>query len=433
MKLFWGIRSDIFIASIWLVFWPLVCYGEGPVERPEPLVSRGNSTEGGSSDATMVFREASKCVVTIEVATGEGKAQGSGVNFLNGLDSETLKANGTFVVSNAHVLKDAKRASVLHGGKRYEAVVDYLDDDSDLAILLIDGVALPVCKPYSGNEVEVGERVFAIGSPLGLENSMAEGIISGKRELNGILYLQTTAPISHGSSGGALFDAKVRFIGVTTFKVVGGENLNFAVDAGRVNVVHDAHSSAGFVPYMLKDQLSPGEIASLNSSAFTKWLLQNHAENGKTLDTEIVRVWQDAARRSDREKDPKRREAIGEEMNKALLQIAMRFLSERSPSGSPTAQDDPKRALLVCSVAGAQGQYAHDESLELNYEDRMVNRRPATFTDSEVKWTETRGKMDFYGVLNRYSGSIVIYRQDSSKGRSPLFFGKCREAKERKF
>ena len=76
----------------------------------------------------------------------------------------------------------------------------------------------------------VGERVFAIGSPLGLERSVTEGIVSTKtRQLQGELYLQTTAQINPGNSGGPLFNLRGEVVGVTNMKITSGEGLGFAI------------------------------------------------------------------------------------------------------------------------------------------------------------------------------------------------------------
>jgi hypothetical protein len=77
----------------------------------------------------------------------------------------------------------------------------------------------------------VGERVFTIGSPEGLERSLGEGLISGLREGYGSSYVQTTAPISHGSSGGGLFDKYGNLVGITTLSFTTGQQLNFAIAA----------------------------------------------------------------------------------------------------------------------------------------------------------------------------------------------------------
>lgn len=165
--------------------------------------------------------------MVVEAYSPSGKIQGSGVAFLHGYNPADLRPNMTpddirdlrpyitYVATNAHVVKNSTRFSVLQKGKSYVAVVEYADDDLDLAILHLDGIALAISTPDKGSQVDVGEKVFAIGSPLGLENSITEGIISGKRKQNGVLLLQTTAPISKGSSGGGLFDSKARFIGQT--------------------------------------------------------------------------------------------------------------------------------------------------------------------------------------------------------------------------
>lgn len=81
---------------------------------------------------------------------------------------------------------------------------------------------------------DIGDRVYAIGSPGGLTNSLSEGLISGLRQSGNVKLIQTTAAISPGSSGGGLFNRAGQLIGITTFKLARGENLNFAVDIAHV-------------------------------------------------------------------------------------------------------------------------------------------------------------------------------------------------------
>src|SRR5262249_22453606 len=81
----------------------------------------------------------------------------------------------------------------------------------------------------------VGERVFAIGSPLGLERTVTEGILSTKtRQMQGGLYLQTTAQINPGNSGGPLFNLRGEVIGVTNMKPAFGEGIGLAIPVGAV-------------------------------------------------------------------------------------------------------------------------------------------------------------------------------------------------------
>ena len=82
-------------------------------------------------------------------------------------------------------------------------------------------------RPY--DDIKVGERAVTIGTPQGLELTVAEGIVSSKRSQNDSKLIQTSAPISQGSSGGGLFDAQGQLLGITTFYFKAGQNLNFAV------------------------------------------------------------------------------------------------------------------------------------------------------------------------------------------------------------
>ena len=84
-------------------------------------------------------------------------------------------------------------------------------------------------RPYA--DVKVGERVFTVGAPQGLELSLADGMISSKRTSDNWRYFQTSAPISKGSSGGGLFDAQGNLVGITTFMLKDSQNLNFAIAA----------------------------------------------------------------------------------------------------------------------------------------------------------------------------------------------------------
>jgi hypothetical protein len=83
----------------------------------------------------------------------------------------------------------------------------------------------------STGKLRVGQRVYAIGAPEGLELTLTEGLISSLRDFEGSQYIQTSAAISQGSSGGGLFDTEGRLIGITAFFIAEGQNLNFALPA----------------------------------------------------------------------------------------------------------------------------------------------------------------------------------------------------------
>jgi serine protease Do len=103
----------------------------------------------------------------------------------------------------------------------------------DMALLKIEDKDVPKFKYVllgSSDATSVGERVFAVGSPLGLERTVTEGILSTKtREMQGELYLQTTAQINPGNSGGPLFNLSGEVIGITNMKITFGEGLGFAI------------------------------------------------------------------------------------------------------------------------------------------------------------------------------------------------------------
>ena len=82
---------------------------------------------------------------------------------------------------------------------------------------------------------------MTIGSPRGLMNTVSDGIVSGIRQFDTTSYLQISAPISPGNSGGALLNMKGELLGLTTFKVTESENLNFAISADEVKALIDAN------------------------------------------------------------------------------------------------------------------------------------------------------------------------------------------------
>jgi S1-C subfamily serine protease len=102
---------------------------------------------------------------------------------------------------------------------------------ADRCVLRTDEKLAAWVRVRSFESVAVGERAYSIGTPIGLELTLGEGVVSSKRTPEDRRYIQTSAPISPGSSGGGLFDAQGNLLGITTFHVVGAQNLNFAIAA----------------------------------------------------------------------------------------------------------------------------------------------------------------------------------------------------------
>jgi len=164
-----------------------------------------------------------------------------------GLGSGFILNEDGSLITNFHVIEGETQISVevyhqTDGNldrKTYRQVrILAINKFADLALLRIEDDGAPKFKtvPVGDSEqLAVGERVFAIGSPLGLERTVTEGILSTKtRLIDGGLYLQTNAQINPGNSGGPLFNLRGEVIGVTNMKLVYGEGLGFAIPADTI-------------------------------------------------------------------------------------------------------------------------------------------------------------------------------------------------------
>jgi S1-C subfamily serine protease len=135
------------------------------------------------------------------------------------------------LLTNCHVVGDMPEVKIVRAKAELPAKVISRYADADRCVLRTETKLAKwvTVRPY--DDIKVGERAITIGTPQGLELTAAEGIVSSKRVFNQSRVIQTSAPISQGSSGGGLFDARGHLLGITTFYVRGGQNLNFAVAA----------------------------------------------------------------------------------------------------------------------------------------------------------------------------------------------------------
>ncbi|HUC85401.1 MAG TPA: trypsin-like peptidase domain-containing protein [Candidatus Acidoferrales bacterium] len=159
-----------------------------------------------------------------------------------GLGSGFFINEDGYLITNFHVIEGETEISVevYHQGNNeldrdtYKQVkIVAINKFHDLALLKIDDKGAPKFKSVvlgSADALSVGDGVFAIGSPLGLERTVTQGILSTKtRQLEGELYLQTSAQINPGNSGGPLFNLAGEVVGVTNMKITFGEGLGFAI------------------------------------------------------------------------------------------------------------------------------------------------------------------------------------------------------------
>jgi serine protease Do len=169
-----------------------------------------------------------------------------------GLGSGFIINEDGFLVTNFHVIEGETQISVevYHqkngqlDRKTYQDVrIVAINKFGDMALLKIDDKDAPKFSRVllgDSETLSVGESVFAIGSPLGLERTVTQGIVSTKtRPMQGELYLQTTAQINPGNSGGPLFNLRGEVVGITNMKVVSGEGLGFAIPINAVKFFLD--------------------------------------------------------------------------------------------------------------------------------------------------------------------------------------------------
>ena len=160
----------------------------------------------------------------------------------SGLGSGFIINEDGFLITNFHVIEGETQISVevyhqksgQFERKSYKEVkIVAMNKFEDMALLKIDDKNIPKFSRVlvgDSDALSVGERVFAIGSPLGLERTVTEGILSTKaRQIQGELYLQTTTQINPGNSGGPLFNMRGEVIGITNMKMTFGEGLGFAI------------------------------------------------------------------------------------------------------------------------------------------------------------------------------------------------------------
>jgi serine protease Do len=136
------------------------------------------------------------------------------------------------IATNLHVIASGRSATVVlpDGREFHDVAVMAADAERDLAVIRVGVTGLPPLRLGDSRKVKAGEAVVAIGHPLGLGNTVSNGLISAVRELGPQLtLLQISAPIAPGSSGGPLFNDRGEVIGIATLYATEGQNLNFGV------------------------------------------------------------------------------------------------------------------------------------------------------------------------------------------------------------
>jgi tetratricopeptide (TPR) repeat protein len=181
-----------------------------------------------------VFDKVKDSVVVVKTLDTQGKvkAQGSGVILSPGR-----------VATNCHVVEGGASYRVGRGKELLPATLYAEDSDKDICLLDAMGIQGKPAQLGKAAGLKVGDPVYAVGAPQGLELSLSGGMVAQLRGGPSPL-IQTTAAISPGSSGGGLFDAEGRLVGLTTFYVQGGQNLNFAMPVEWIGEVKPGRAPA---------------------------------------------------------------------------------------------------------------------------------------------------------------------------------------------
>jgi serine protease Do len=198
--------------------------------RPETGDKNTPAIEVNNTSGLSSLYEMCKIGVFLVFSTNDGQSGAQGSGFFISADGIGISNQHVFDGFNNHYIK-------IHDGTTYEVIQIIRSSDSDdldYVLFRVDteGSRVPFV-PIATALSAVGESVFAIGNPKGLEHTLSTGIVSSYREDNKLI--QTTTEITNGSSGGPLFNMRGEVIGITT-SGVGEANLNFAVNIQKVNL-----------------------------------------------------------------------------------------------------------------------------------------------------------------------------------------------------
>lgn len=190
-----------------------------------------------------VYKKCSKSVVGIVVVkqgfdffygTVKNKGQGSGV---------VVSSDG-YILTNAHVVDgaDDMQVSFIDNSEKYfKAKLIGKDKNNDLAVIKVEREGLTPAV-FGSSQLSVGQKVYAIGNPYGLESTMTSGEISSlNRQINDdeTKYIQTTAAINPGNSGGGMFDEYGKLVGIPSAKLAQADNIGFAIPSNTAKDVAD--------------------------------------------------------------------------------------------------------------------------------------------------------------------------------------------------
>lgn len=210
-----------------------------------------DNTAGGILTSQQIAEKCSPAVFYVDIYAFNGEIAGSGSGFF--ISSDGLAITNFHVAANSSAL-----IITAQDGKTYSdvTIID-ADKENDLALLRVNGTGFPFLGIGNSDDLKQGQQVYAIGSPLELENTMSQGIISNSdRVIDGVNYIQISVPIASGSSGGALIDEYGKVVGVTSAGLINSTgDLNLAVP---INYVEGLDQASADDYVLWQDSFYPG-------------------------------------------------------------------------------------------------------------------------------------------------------------------------------
>lgn len=197
-----------------------------------------------------IFAQVSPSVVRVDRVDAQGKSVGQGSGVVIGEGQ---------VITTCQGIKEGKNWQVRQSGGTFNATLRYAAPDRDLCQLNVPRLPAPRIAPGTAKKLRVGQHIYAIGAPRGAggpegrESLLSDGVISTLRPYEDSKYIQISAAISPGSSGGGLFDDQGRLVGILSRQSVEGQNLSFAMP---VDWIAELAKPAQPVPAMKKNGLS---------------------------------------------------------------------------------------------------------------------------------------------------------------------------------
>lgn len=219
-----------------------------------PLLTPSGSDGSPSLTAQQVFERASPSIWRVMTYDEDNLPLAIGSAVVTAAQS---------MITNCHVLAKAHRVVVRHESTKLDARLAQWDVQRDVCLLRVPGADAPAVALSDSSRLSTGQNVYAIGNPKGLDLTLSSGLLSAIRrnDAGQVVLLQTSAPISGGSSGGGLFNDRAELIGITTLGSASGDiqNVNFAIPTDWILDLPRRHADA-------RDVVRTAELSSTDAT-----------------------------------------------------------------------------------------------------------------------------------------------------------------------